>query len=287
MKIQVPATTANLGAGIDSCGLALSLYMSIEVGAETVEWLVQHNLQKSIPTDYTNILVQTIRQTAPDVLPHLLIVRSEIPTERGLGSSAAAVVAGVELANRLGNLHMTMEEKIAAAVAIEGHPDNVAPAFRGNFVTAAVVDGNVYSVRHRFPMATIVAYIPDVRLPSFESRSVLPETISYDQAITGSAISNVMIAALISGDLQLAGPMMEADTLQEAYRDQFVPDLAAKRRIAKANGAYATFISGAGPAIISVCPEEKADAIIQALKAQSHSGQFLKLSVDQDGLQVF
>lgn len=287
MKIQVPATTANLGAGIDSCGLALSLYMTIQVGPETVEWLVKHNLPENIPTDYTNILVQTIQQIAPDVLPHLLIVHSDIPTERGLGSSAAAVVAGVELANRLGNLHMSIEEKIAAAVKIEGHPDNVAPAFRGNFVTAAVVDDNVYSVRHLFPAAGIVVSVPNQKLPSFKSRSALPESIAYDRAILGSAISNVMIAALISGDLQLAGPMMESDTLQESYRHQFVPDLAQKRQLAKNHGAYATFISGAGPAIITVCPEDKTDEVLDALQADSQADTYLKLSVDKDGLQVF
>lgn len=288
MKIQVPATTANLGAGIDSCGLALSLYMTIQVGPETVEWVVKHNLPASIPTDYTNILVQTIQQIAPNVMPHLLIVNSDIPTERGLGSSAAAVVAGVELANRLGNLHMSIEEKIAAAVTIEGHPDNVAPAFRGNFVTAAVVHDNVYSVRHSFPAASIIACIPNKKLPSFESRNALPTSIAYERAILGSAISNVMIAALISGDLRLAGPMMEADTLQESYRNQFVPDLAHKRQMAKDLGAYATFISGAGPAVITVCPEDHAEAILQAFRQNNLDTEtYLNLSVDKDGLQVF
>ncbi|MCD2255402.1 homoserine kinase [Agrilactobacillus fermenti] len=287
MKIQVPATTANLGAGIDSCGLALSLYLTVTVGPETVEWQVKHNLSASIPTDYTNIMVETIRQIAPDVMPHLLIVHSDIPTERGLGSSTAAIVAGVELASRLGDLNLSMTEKIAQASSFEDHPDNVAAAFRGNFVITAMVKQRVYSVRHLFPEAAIIVHVPNHKLTSYESRNALPKTIAYDQAITGSAISNVMIAAIISGDLKLAGPMMELDTLQETYRDQFVPELEAKRFVAKQNGAYATLISGAGPALITIAPETSRQAIKAALQQQWPEDTYLDLSVDKDGLQVF
>ncbi|MFD1318454.1 homoserine kinase [Loigolactobacillus zhaoyuanensis] len=288
MKIQVPATTSNLGPGLDSCGLALALYLRIQIGPESAHWEVQHNLGPQIPNDQQNLIVKTaVAVAGPHLPPHQLSVMSDIPVQRGLGSSAAAVVGGIELANRLANLNLSIEEKITLATGFEHHPDHVAPAIRGNFVTAAMIKDHVYSVRHFFPDSDFVIYIPREKLPAIKSREVLPATLNYSQAIAGSAVANVMIAAILNGDLNLAGDMMEHDLLQERYRDNFVPFLKQMRTTANALGAYGTFISGAGPAIITMCPEESTEAIKAALMQKHPTGTVISLSADKDGIQVF
>ncbi|MFC6170216.1 homoserine kinase [Loigolactobacillus jiayinensis] len=289
MKIQVPATTSNLGPGFDSCGLALALYLRIQVGAESAHWELQHNLGPLIPSDQENLIVKTALAVAgkQPLTPHQLSVMSDIPVQRGLGSSAAAVVGGIELANRLANLNLSIDEKITLATNFEHHPDHVAPAIRGNFVTAAMIDDHVYSVRHFFPDSDFVIYIPREQLPAVKSREVLPQALNYSQAVAGSAIANVMIAAILNGDLTLAGTMMEHDLLQERYRDNFVPFLKQMRTTAKDLGAYGTFISGAGPAIITMCPEEATEDIKAALMQKHPTGTVISLSADKDGIQVF
>ncbi|WP_125980564.1 homoserine kinase [Loigolactobacillus iwatensis] len=287
MKIQVPATTSNLGPGLDSCGLALALYLRVQVGASADSWEVQHNLGPLVATDATNLVVQTALHVAPHIKPHKLILTSDIPIERGLGSSAAAVVAGIELANRLAQLTLSQEEKITIATQIEQHPDHVAPAVRGNFVTAAISGNQVYSVRHLFPESDFILCVPNKKLPAVKSREVLPHTVLYRQAIEGSAVANVMIAAILNGDLNLAGEMMERDLLQERYRDNFVPHLKEIRRKAKVLGAYGTFISGAGPTIIVMCRDSLTEKIKAELTSVCPDASLTSLVVDKDGTQVF
>ncbi|MCC9724389.1 homoserine kinase, partial [Streptococcus agalactiae] len=138
MRIIVPATSANIGPGFDSIGVALSKYLIIEVLEESTEWLVEHNLV-NIPKDHTNLLIQTALHVKSDLAPHRLKMFSDIPLARGLGSSSSVIVAGIELANQLGNLALSQKEKLEIATRLEGHPDNVAPAIFGDLVISSIV----------------------------------------------------------------------------------------------------------------------------------------------------
>ena len=128
MKIIVPATSANIGPGFDSVGVAVSKYLTIEVLEERDEWLIEHDLNPRIPKDKRNLLIKVALQLAPNLQPYRLKMTSDIPLARGLGSSSSVIVAGIELANQLGKLDLTDDEKLDWANKIEGHPDNVAPA---------------------------------------------------------------------------------------------------------------------------------------------------------------
>lgn len=139
MQIRVPGTTANLGPGFDSCGLALNLYLTLTVGEVQDKWEVIHSLGEGIPVDQTNVIVTTACKLCPDLEPRKLWMTSEVPSTRGLGSSSAAIVAGIELANQLGNLMLNQQEKVTYATLMEGHPDNVAPAILGDFVVATKI----------------------------------------------------------------------------------------------------------------------------------------------------
>lgn len=109
MQIIVPASSANLGPGFDSIGVALSLLLTVDVLGPATSWQVDHQLA-DLPHDESNLIVQTARQLVPDLTPHHLAVQSDIPVAHGLGSSSSAIVAGIELANQLGALHLSNEQ---------------------------------------------------------------------------------------------------------------------------------------------------------------------------------
>ncbi|MFK4565836.1 homoserine kinase [Enterococcus sp. UD-01] len=287
MKIRIPATSANLGPGFDSCGIALSQYLNIEVLEEADDWKIIHSLGDEIPTDESNLLLQTALKLAPKLSPKVLKMTSDIPLARGLGSSSSVIVAGIELANRLGKLNLSQKQKVQIATEIEGHPDNVAPAICGDFVVASYVDGEVHSVKHHFPLCDVIAYVPNTQLLTSESRSVLPQTLSYQEAVQASSIANVMIAAILNGNLPLAGVMMEKDRWHEAHRRKLVPHLDQIRELGHKIGAYGAFLSGAGPTVLILSPEEKTEQMVAALKEIPLSATINVLAVDQEGIQVF
>ena len=139
MKIIVPATSANVGPGFDSVGVALSKYLEIQVLEPSDSWQVDHDLGEEIPSDERNLLIATALRVKGDLQPHHLKMVSDVPLARGLGSSSSVIVAGIELANQLGNLELTADQKLDIATEIEGHPDNVAPAIFGGSKKKALV----------------------------------------------------------------------------------------------------------------------------------------------------
>ena len=158
---------------------------------------------------------------------------SDIPLARGLGSSSSVIVAGIELANQLGNLKLSKHEKLQLATKIEGHPDNVAPAIYGNLVIASSVEGQVSAVVAPFPECAFLAYIPNYELRTRDSRGVLPKKLSYKEAVAASSIANVAIAALLTGDMVKAGQAIESDLFHERYRQELVREFATIKKVAK------------------------------------------------------
>ncbi|MEO1768109.1 homoserine kinase [Candidatus Enterococcus ferrettii] len=287
MKIRVPATSANLGPGFDSCGIALSQYLVIEIGPATQKWAVEHELSNSIPRDEKNLLIQTALKIAPKLTPHSIKMSTDIPVARGLGSSSSVIVAGIELANRLGNLNLSVREKLEIATEIEGHPDNVAPAICGSFVVASYADEQVEYVKHHFPECDVVVFIPDKELLTSASRSVLPDEFSYKEAVKASSIANVMIAAVLNGNLPLAGKMMEKDLFHEKHRKDLVPHLTEIREITQKMGGYGSYLSGAGPTVLTLVAPDKSQQVAERLKELDDTARVEILAVDQEGLQVY
>lgn len=286
LTIRVPGTTANLGPGFDSCGLALDLYLTLEVGEEQSEWHIDHHLGEKIPKDKENLIIQTALSLAPNLVPRKLMMQSDIPSARGLGSSSAAIVAGIELANQLEELELTPMEKVNVAAAIEGHPDNVAPAILGDFVVASQLDKEVYAVKHAFPETGILAIVPKNELLTTQSREVLPKTMTYPKAIEASAISNVMISAILTGNISLAGKMMEKDLWHETYREKLIPQLRMIRQWANENGAYGTFLSGAGPTVVVLVPKAKLNEVKNGLSIQLTDMLIKEVNVSSLGIQL-
>lgn len=287
MRIRVPASSANLGPGFDSCGIAVSYYLQLEIGEEQANWEIIHQLGDEIPADEENMLVKTALRLAPSLVPRKIKMTTEIPVARGLGSSSSVIVAGIELANRLGSLGLTLEDKLKIATEIEGHPDNVAPAMCGGFVTASFYQNELHYEKHYFPECDLVAVIPHEEFLTSESRGLLPQEIPFSKAVAQSAIANVMVAAIVKGDLDVAGKMMEKDLFHEPYRAGKVPCLREVREIAHGAQAYGTFLSGAGPTVLTLIAPERTEKFIKALGALGEGYTIDSLHVDTDGVQFF
>lgn len=286
MKIIVPATSANIGPGFDSVGVAVSKYLTVEVLEASQNWHIEHDLGADIPVDETNLLITTALGVADNLAPHRLKMTSDIPLARGLGSSSSVIVAGIELANQLGQLGLSDQEKLLIANGIEGHPDNVAPAIFGNLVVASYVDGQLSHLVAPFPVCSLLAYIPSYELKTSESRGVLPDTLSYKEAVAASAVSNMAITGLLTGDMELAGKAIQNDHFHEPYRQSLVKEFTSVKSTALAAGAYGVYLSGAGPTIMMLAPRHRVEAISQAVNALAHNGDLVQLIVDTQGLRV-
>ncbi|MEW4617546.1 homoserine kinase [Streptococcus xiaochunlingii] len=286
MRITVPATSANVGPGFDSVGIAVTRYLTIDVLEAQENWWIEHDLGEEIPSNEENLLLQTALQVAPDMAPHRLKMTSEVPLARGLGSSSSVIVAGIELANQLGKLSLSDEDKLEIATKIEGHPDNVAPAIFGNLVVASYVDQQTNHLVLPFPECALVAFVPNYELKTSDSRNVLPSEWTYKEAVAASSIANVAIASLAKGDLRVAGKAIEADRFHERYRQQLVAEFPQVKEVAHQHDAYATYLSGAGPTIMTLLPVEHAEAFAKDLKSKGLNGQVFSLNIDKTGVKV-
>ena len=286
MRITVPATSANVGPGFDSVGIAVSKYLTIDVLEAQENWWIEHDLGEEIPSNEENLLLQTALQVAPDLPPHRLKMISEVPLARGLGSSSSVIVAGIELANQLGKLSLSDEDKLEIATKIEGHPDNVAPAIFGNLVVASYVDQQTNHLVLPFPECALVAFVPNYELKTSDSRNVLPSEWTYKEAVAASSIANVAIAALAKGDLRVAGKAIEADRFHERYRQQLVTEFPQVKEVAHQHDAYATYLSGAGPTIMTLLPVEHSEAFAIDLESKGLNGQVFSLKIDTTGVKV-
>ncbi|EQC77268.1 homoserine kinase [Streptococcus sp. HMSC078D09] len=286
MKIIVPATSANVGPGFDSVGIAVTRYLTIEVLESADAWFIEHDLGAGIPTDEKNLLLSTALSISTDMQPHRIKMTSQVPLARGLGSSSSVIVAGIELANQLANLQLSDAEKLRIATEIEGHPDNVAPAIFGNMVIASYIGEDVQYVTADFPSCDLVAFVPSYQLKTSDSRNVLPKEWSYKEAVAASSVANVAIAALLKGDLLTAGRSIESDHFHERYRQSLVKEFPQVKEVAHAHGAYATYLSGAGPTIMNLLAPEHTAAFVAALEKLGLDGQIFQLKIDTFGVRV-
>lgn len=285
MEIRVPATSANLGPGFDSIGIAVSLYLHLQDLGPSSQWRVDHDLG-SLPHNQQNMIVQTALKLAPDFSPRHLKVVSDIPVTHGLGSSSSAIVAGIELANQLAELNLGAEDKVEIASQIEGHPDNVAPAILGGLVVGTNIGSHFDAVAAPLPPYNLVAYIPSYNLATKKARAVLPNQLDYHQATHASAIANTLVAALFKKDYGMVGELIEADQFHEHYRSSLVPELKKIRQISHECGAVATYLSGAGPTVMTIIEQDKQAVFIDALRQTNLRDRIEILHPDPHGVTV-
>lgn len=284
--IRVPATSANLGPGIDSIGAALHLYLTVIIEEKTEEWRVNHALGTDIPRDEHNLMVQTALKIKPDLQPHQLTVMSDIPVSRGLGSSTSAVIAGIKIANELGDLNLTIPEQLNWAVKLGGELDNVAPALMGQAAVATVDGDQANAIKLPLPDLRVLVFIPGQTLLAQKSREALPKKVSLKTAVHASSVANVLVAALMTKDWDLASQMIERDEFHEQARSQLVPELNQIRDAAHELEITGTYLSGAGPTVVTFGTSAQLTLLRAKLADADLPGSLRILELDQDGATV-
>lgn len=291
-QISVPGSTANLGPGFDSIGLGLSLYLKLDVSLQD-SWEIIH-LDDNGPSEFEleehllYVIAKKIADQYDKELPACRVeMASELPLARGLGSSAAAIVAGIELANQVCDLKLTTQDKLNLSSQIEGHPDNATASVLGGLTISSMNEHGVVDTLHINAIeAAFVVYVPDVELKTSEARSVLPEAFDRAYAVRASANANMLAASLMAKDFERVGHYMEADLFHEPFRSKLIPQYAEIHAAAKVAGAYGTALSGAGPTLISIIPSAIADDFVVAMKAQFPEHHIILTTADEKGIQV-
>ncbi len=286
----VPATSANLGPGYDALGLALSLRdrVTAQVVDGPEEIVVTGEGEGQVPLDRSHLVHRSMQQAFAsmgcDVPALRLHCENVIPHGRGLGSSSAAIVAGVSLARGLvagGSLLMDDDSLFALAADIEGHPDNVAPAFLGGFTVAWAEDGRFRATSVAVdPRVSAVALVPAVPVETTVARGLLPETVPHRDASTNVGRAALLVAAL-SGRPELLLAATE-DHLHQDYREPAMPDSLALVRSLRAEGLPAV-VSGAGPTVLVLVDNGSRDRVL----ARAPQGwRALSLDLESDGVRV-
>lgn len=264
LRIRVPATSANFGPGFDVLGVALSLFNELEVekatGVFDFEWE-----DGSTFGDEENLVLSTMANVFTLFnfkVPGYKIrsISCAIPVSRGLGSSAASIVAGIYAANYLMGGKMTKEEISALATKFEGHPDNVVSCIEGGMVISAVGEnGEILSSQVKIaPGLKLVVMVPDYKLSTRMARSVLPDTYSRADMVYNVSHAALLVTSLCRGEF---GKLRVAlgDRIHQPYRLRLIPGAEVVFDICRRAGSLGEFISGAGPTLIALVPEEDTD----------------------------
>ena len=289
VRVSVPATSANLGPGFDSLGLALSLRdeLSAEVTGSGLEVVVRGAGEGAVPLDESHLVVRAMRaafELAGVQPPGLrLVCRNVIPHARGLGSSSAAIVAGVVLARGLvagGSLLVDDDALFRLAADIEGHPDNVAPAFYGGFVISGREDG-FYAVPSPVdPRIETVVFVPPEPVSTEVARGLLPAEVPHADAAADAGRTALLVAALAGQPEHLLHGTR--DYLHQEYRRPAMPASLALVDALRADGVPA-IVSGAGPTVLAFTDASAAPA----LRDRCPDGwDTHHLTVDRDGARI-
>ena len=296
VTVYVPATTANLGPGFDTLGLALDLWNETDFSqteAGELALSISGEGEKTLPTDETNAIAAAAMQlyalVGKDPAGLVIHCVNRIPLISGLGSSSAALLAGMLGANALLGEPFSRQDILTMATENEGHPDNVVPAMLGGLV-ASVIHGERIVTRKLLvsPMSITVVF-PDFYFPTKAARAILPEYVLREDAIFNVSRAVLVIKSLETGDLALLGEVMD-DSLHQPYRLPLIPGAQAAMQAARQAGASAVALSGAGPSLIAFS-RQPADAGIglamqRAFEQAGLTARIFPLNISQSGASV-
>jgi homoserine kinase len=303
LTLRIPATSANLGPGFDCMGIALDLWNTFELHhgnghGITVE---SHGEGEGIlPDDKSHLVVRTMIDEIASYTPfdarqasYHIVCRNGVPCGSGLGSSSTAVLAGLMFANAVMDPHGYRGQAgsariLSRAFELEGHGDNVAPAFLGGLVIVIGRDGEVVTHRVELPATRVVVCVPDFYFMTSHARSVLPVHYSRADAVFNIGRAMLVVEALRSGDSVLLAKAMD-DRIHEPYRLPAIPGALAAKQAALANGACAVSLSGAGPGMIAFANghhEAIGAAMQSAFAASGLQARTWVLAVTSQGAQI-
>lgn len=291
-KVRVPGTSANIGPGFDSLGIAFNIYN--EFNFLEIEDGLEFNGFKKEFCNEENIVYRAMKlcfERANYKIKGLRIdlVKEDIPISRGLGSSSSCIVAGLIGANLIMGNYFTKDELFKLGVEIEGHPDNIAPAFFGGMIISVIEDNKV--IYNEIPIKEGIKFIS--LIPSFEletscARKVLPEKVDFKDAIYNISRVSLMISAFVSGKFELLKYGCK-DILHEKYRSPLIRNYnLIYNKILELN-ALCCFLSGAGPTIMAIVKDEDIDIIENIrmfLKDENLDWTIKELKIDNFGARL-
>ena len=300
-EVRVPASSANLGAGFDCFGLALELFLTVRAtvhsdpGARSDAHTRGVDGSEALPSaPEENLILRAMQHAAERHGLHLppvhLAVQNQIPIAGGLGSSAAAIVAGTALGFAVCGKKLTEENVLRLAAEMEHHTDNVGAALLGGLVVSFVgADGNVIALRKNWPkQIRIVAVTPKMALQTAASRAALPQTVDHAAAVHNLQRSALFLAALVDQRHDLLWDAMQ-DRLHQSYREALIPGLAEVLAIPRIPGLLGVALSGAGPTVIALATKNFAQigkAIAGHFERKGLSSTVRNLAVAQQGIRV-
>jgi len=301
LEVRVPASTANLGAGFDCLGLALELYLTaratvqIRPGSRTFARTRGVTGSASLPrAPEENLIVRAMRYAAEQdgiqLPPVRLAVKNEIPMAGGLGSSAAATVAGIALSYAVTGRPLERENALRYAKEIEGHSDNAGAALHGGLVvTFTRADARVGSLRIAWPkMIRVIAVTPAVGLPTKKSRAVLPASVPRSDAVHNLQRSALFVGAIESRRYDLIWEAMQ-DRIHHSYREHLIPGFSEVLALPQMPGLLGLALSGAGPSVIALATagfDEIGKTIAARFERKGIDTTIRFLEVTQEGASV-
>ncbi|MEG1481454.1 homoserine kinase [Clostridium sp.] len=291
IKVRVPATSANMGPGFDSLGIALNLYNEYSF-SEIEEGLQFEGIEEEFCNEENIIYTAMIRCFEKYNYKvkglKISISKQHIPISRGLGSSSSCIVAGLIGANGIMGNKLSENELLNLAVEIEGHPDNVAPALLGGVVIAIKEDGKtIYDTVKVASDLKFVAIVPDFKLSTEKARSVLKKNISMEDVVFNIGRVALLVTALTNGSDHILKYAC-TDRVHEIYRGSLIKKFDIIKKEAYNNGALASFLSGAGPTIMAIVLKgsDFSNKIKEVLKREGLNFEVLELSKDNKGAIV-
>lgn len=291
IRIQVPASTANLGPGFDSLGLALSMYnyFSFEEVPEGLE--IVGAIETELDTE--NLVYVAMTETLKQIGYHptglKITLDTHIPISRGLGSSSTCIVAGVMGANELAGSPLSKEDIFKLATEIEGHPDNIAPALFGGLQASLKEATQLYHNELVVaPGLKFVALIPDFSLSTKSAREVLPERVSYGDAVDNISRVSLLLSALVNGRFELLKSSLK-DNVHQPYRGPLIAGYDKVVRYIEQSDALGVYLSGAGPTIMAIVDENDiflAHAIRKYLSSLGYHWEVVELHIEPEGARL-
>ena len=273
IHIKVPATSANMGPGFDSIGIALKLYNHIWVEEISKELGLKIDIKReqsiSIPRDETNLIYKTMvyfYEQKGLTMPGVHLIQEDfIPMVRGLGSSAACIVGGLLAANELSGRICQKEELAQMAAKLEGHPDNSNPAIFGSMVVGAQTQEEMNYVRLDLPEDLVFAtMIPNFPVSTNAARKVLPETYAREDMVFNASRTALLVASIMTKKYENL-PMAIEDRVHQSYRSQLIPNMEDIFSKAKELNALACYLSGAGSTLMAIVKKEKKELFQQEM----------------------
>lgn len=299
-SVRVPASTSNLGSGFDTVSAALGLYLTVRVeptSEKQIEWI--HSSDSPLPFGQEDNLILRSLHRALGVMeteaPGCRIsMDNQIPLQRGLGSSAAAIIAGIKIAEHISGGKLDTRQVYQIAYPLEGHPDNLAASFLGGWVLSWVDDDRMQAVKLLSALnCRFIAAIPEITIPTREARAILPEHYSLEDATFNLQRCGLLIHALNSGQKELLREAM-SDRLHQPFRSRLVPGMEQLLRLENLNDEWSgsllgVSISGSGSTAIALADdhyEQIGDWMLATLAAQATQADWQLVDLDTTGAQV-